>query len=264
MKFLKSHLSLILALFAVLLSIETYTLFEKIIKKYETKIINEYTILAVSTQEIKTPPIPEVSKIEIVDVSSTLLEVKSRMKELNVTVLKQKLPHFYRFSLSTYPTPEKLKKIEKSLKNLTYIKRIEAYRDTQNTAYNLLLLISNISQIFTVITLFIALLLIIKQMQVWKLEHNERIYIMELFGAPFWLRGGVLLKMALFDSLLATLMTTLLLYISINSAIYKETLLQLSVTVDISYLNESLLFFSLAFGISLFSTIVVTLSKSER
>ena len=54
-----------------------------------------------------------------------------------------------------------------------------------------------------IISTIIGFMLIIKQLEVWKLEHNERMYIMELFGAPFWFRGLALFKIAIIDSIIS-------------------------------------------------------------
>ena len=48
-------------------------------------------------------------------------------------------------------------------------------------------------------------MLVFKQMRIWLYEHKERIDIMALFGASFWLKSGVLYKMAIIDSVIATI-----------------------------------------------------------
>jgi cell division transport system permease protein len=51
-----------------------------------------------------------------------------------------------------------------------------------------------------------ALLLITKQMQIWTYEHQERMYVMNLFGASFWQKSSPLYKSAVLDAILAMLL----------------------------------------------------------
>lgn len=55
----------------------------------------------------------------------------------------------------------------------------------------------------------VSLLLIIKQMEIWKFTHIQRMQVMEIFGAPLMLRSGVLFKVALIDALIATVITSI-------------------------------------------------------
>jgi cell division transport system permease protein len=45
-------------------------------------------------------------------------------------------------------------------------------------------------------------------MEIWKYAHQERMRVMEIFGAPLMLRSGVLFKVAIFDAFIATLLTS--------------------------------------------------------
>lgn len=55
----------------------------------------------------------------------------------------------------------------------------------------------------------VSLFLIIKQMEIWKYAHKQRMQVMEIFGAPLMLRSGVLFKVAIVDAILATIFTSL-------------------------------------------------------
>ena len=55
----------------------------------------------------------------------------------------------------------------------------------------------------------VSLFLIIKQMEIWKYAHKQRMQVMEIFGAPLMLRSGVLFKVAIMDALFATIFTSL-------------------------------------------------------
>ena len=54
----------------------------------------------------------------------------------------------------------------------------------------------------------VSLFLIIKQMEIWKYAHKERMQVMEIFGAPLMLRSGVLFKVAILDAFIATFLTS--------------------------------------------------------
>ena len=51
----------------------------------------------------------------------------------------------------------------------------------------------------------VSLFLIIKQMEIWKYAHKERMQVMEIFGAPLMLRSGVLFRVAFVDAIFATI-----------------------------------------------------------
>jgi len=55
----------------------------------------------------------------------------------------------------------------------------------------------------------VSLFLIIKQMEIWKYAHKERMQVMEIFGAPLMLRSGVLFKVAIMDAFIATILTSM-------------------------------------------------------
>ena len=49
-------------------------------------------------------------------------------------------------------------------------------------------------------------------MRIWVLEHKERMDIMTLFGAPFWMKSAVLYRLAIVDSFIATAVVIALFY----------------------------------------------------
>lgn len=264
MKYLKSHIFLIFALVSILFSIESYFVFNKIVASYENKIVKNYTILLVTKTPIKKLNISNVSKIEPINIENNLKNMKSQLKNFDFSKIKQSLPYFYRLHLRKFPSPSELKQIETKLLSDPNVKRVESFRTNQNQVYNLLLIIKTITTIFMFIILFISMLLIIKQLEVWKLEHNERMYIMELFGAPFGIRSAVLLKLAIIDSLVSIFIIGLIIEFLSNSSIYNNLLNQLQITVHINILNDLLLFLGISLTISLIATFIVIFSKKDE
>jgi len=234
MKSLKNHLFLIFSLLAIFFSLEIYFVITKIVSKYETKIIKNYNILVVTKQPIKSLNINNIIKIEPIDISRNLDKLKRELKDFDIEKIKKSSPHFYRVYFKTLPTPYELKKIEARLLSNKNVIRIESFRANQNQVYNLLTIIKLIITIFMVIIGIIAVLLIIKQLEVWRLEHSERMYIMELFGAPLGLRSAVLLKIAIIDSLISSILMFGIIEFVLDSKLYNSLIHQLNINIQIN------------------------------
>jgi len=264
MNYLKNHLSLILALVSILFSIEIYFIFNKIVTNYSQKIANNYTVIIVTKKPLKNLHFEEISKIEPINIGDSLKNLKQNLQGFDINKLKSELPYFYKLYFNKFPTPTEIEQLTVKLKKIPSIKKIETFRANQNRIYNLLLLIKTISVIFMAIILFIAFLLILKQMEVWRLEHSERMYIMELFGAPFFLRSGVLLKLAIFDSIISVFIIGIVISIMINSNLYQNILNQLDINISVNIMSDLALFFGISILISIISTIIVIVSKKSE
>ena len=264
MKYLKNHLFLIIALVSILFSIETYLVFNKIVSTYEEKIAKNYTVIVVSKTKLDNLKLDNVSKITSIDISKNLENMKKQLNNFDINKIKGALPYFYKLHFKRFPTPTELNNIEYKLKQNPDVKRIESFKANQNQIYNLLLIIKLIATIFMVIILFIAFLLITKQLEVWRLEHNERMYIMELFGAPFWFKSAMLLKLAIIDSILSIILIFGIIEYILNSSMYKHLLEQLQIDVKIDLIYDLSIFFLISLVISLFATLIVILSKKDE
>jgi len=261
MNSLKSHAALILALVSILVSIFLFRLFNNVLQQYQQNILNNYSIVIVSEKELGRIDIKEIDKVEKIDISGQINHMKRKFKNLNLDSIK--MPYFYRLRLKTLPSPNKLNEIEETLKSYPYIKRVLTYRSSQTKIYNLLMLLKITSNLFMVIIAVLGFLLIIKQLEVWKLQHNERMYIMELFGAPFWFRGAALFKIALIDSVIALLLTLSLIWYVQNSIMYKTVLNDLSITLNMNLQKEFLILLVVSLSISLVSSIVVVIGRNR-
>ncbi len=264
MKYLKNHIFLIFALVSILFSIETYLVFNKIVSTYEEKIAKNYTMIIVSKTKLDDFTFKNVSKITQIDIEDSLSNIQKQLKNFDIDKLKDKLPYFYKVHFKKFPTPIELKEIETELLSNPDIKKVESFKQNQNQTYNLLLMIKLITTIFMVIILFISFLLIVKQLEVWKFEHSERMYIMELFGAPFWFRSAILLKLAIIDSILSIGIIFGIIEYIINSDMYLNLLSQLQIEVNINIFQDLLIFLSISLGISLIATFIVIFSKKDE
>jgi len=253
MSSLKSHLTLILALISIMLSIFFYRSFNEILKKYKQSIIDNYSIVIVSSKKIEKLNIN--AKIIPIDISNQLKKLKKEYKNIDFSNIT--LPYFYKLKLNYLPSPNELENIKNNLKNLEYIKKIMTKSSTQTKIYNLLMLLEIVSKTFMGLILILGFLLIIKQLEVWKLVHSERMYIMELFGAPFWFKGAALFKIAFLDAFISVF----LIYIITHLAIYIQIIHDLNINFEINYFKEFLILFIVGIVISLFSTIFVIIGK---
>jgi cell division transport system permease protein len=265
MKYLKNHISLILALTSILFSIEIYSIFKQILDKYSIQIANHYTIIVVSNKKIEKLNFNNVSKIEQINIDNSLKNLTDNIniEGIDIKTLKAELPYFYKIHFKKFPTPYEIKEITKELQKLPYIKKIENFHKNQNMIYNLLSLSKTLASVFTLIISFISFLVVIKQMEIWRLEHEERIYIMDLFGASFFLKSGVLIKLAFIDSFFSTIIITMIVEFIINSNSFINLINQLNITLNINIILDIILFLSISLAISLLSIIIVIFSKKS-
>ena len=259
MSSLKSHLTLILALTSILFSIFIFRIFSEILYKYKQTIIDNYSIVIVSTNKLTPPDINNLGELKQININSELKKLKQKYKNIDFSNIK--LPYFYKLKLNTLPSPRELNNIKEELLNKPFIKKIMTKSSSQTKIYNLLMLLEIISKIFMFLTTILGFLLIIKQLEVWKLLHNERMYIMELFGAPFWFRGAALFKIAFIDALIALILTSILIIITINSFIFEKIITDLGIDFRIDILKETLLLFIISFLISFISSIIVVIGR---
>jgi len=259
MNYLKSHITLILALISILLSIFLFRVFNQVLKLYEKNIVNNYSIVVVSTSKIESLNLKNILSIEEINIQKQIKSLQKKYK--NIDFNKITMPYFYKLKLNTLPSPKELNRLKERLKQEPYIKRVLTHSSSQTKIYNLLMLLKIVTKTYMIITGVLGFLLIIKQLEVWKLSHSERMYIMELFGAPFWLKGAALFKIAFVDSFIVVLITIGLIYFITNSPIFQNIITELNINFEINYFKEFMILFVISFAISLISSILVVMSK---
>ncbi|WP_024789982.1 FtsX-like permease family protein [Lebetimonas sp. JH292] len=261
MNSLKSHISLILALISILLSIFFYVTFSEILKKYQKSIVNNYSIAIVTDSPVESLKIKEIEKIEPININSYIQKLKKNFTNIDFDSIK--FPYFYSLKLKTLPSPKRLEEIENYLSRQPFIKRVLTYRSAQTKIYNLLFLLKIVSNVFLIIVGILGFLLIIKQLEVWKFEHSERMYIMELFGAPFWFKGAALFKIAFVDSFISFLISAGIIYYFTNSALFNEIIKDLSINYNIGFTDILLKLFAVSLLISVLSSIIVIIGRKK-
>ncbi len=239
MNSLKSHITLILALVSIMLSIFLFRIFSQILNKYQQNITDNYSIVVVSASKIDSLPVSQIKKIEPISIGDEIKKLKEKYKNIDFSNIK--MPYFYKLRLNTLPSPNELDTIQKRLKELPFIKKIMTKSSSQTKIYNLLMLLKIVTKTFMILIGILGFLLILKQLEVWKLLHSERMYIMELFGAPFWFKGAALFKIAFTDSLIALIFTFATVYLIVNSALFAGIINELGISFKTDFMKEFLI-----------------------
>ncbi|RUM45450.1 MAG: hypothetical protein DSY46_02930 [Hydrogenimonas sp.] len=210
MKSIKNHLALILPLFAILFAVEYLQILDRVVKMYEERLKAEYTIIVVTEKSVKPEAVQQVSplidKVELVDANQVLMRIRQQIGQESLAKLQSVMPLFYTITLHRYPDQKSLESLRKSLMALQGVKRVQMFEKVHHPLYSMLMFLKANVTIFALFFGIVGFLLIIKQMYVWQLEHQERMQIMALFGAPVWLRSGVLFRFAIVDALIALAM----------------------------------------------------------
>jgi len=261
MSSLKSHLSLILALTSILISIFLFRVFNEIFHKYEKNIINDYSIIIVTSKPVEDLPLNNIENINRIDISSEIQKLEKKYKNIDFQGIE--LPYFYNIKLNYLPSPSQLSEIKKKLLSETNIKKVMTKSSSQTKIYNLLLLLKITSKIFMLLITTLGFLLIVKQLEVWKLIHSERMYIMELFGAPFWFRGAALFKIAFIDSLFSLILSMALIVYITNHERFNQIIQELNINFSIDYFTEFILLFIISMTISIISSIIVVVTGKK-
>ncbi|WP_456485131.1 hypothetical protein [Hydrogenimonas sp.] len=269
MKSVKAHLALILPLFAILFGAEYLIVFDRIVDNYETKLSAEYSLIVVADKALKPVDISRVDRlidrVEPVDIDSILHRIRKETSEKNMKKIKSIMPSFYSVKLRHYPDKYALKRLKEELLAIKGVKSVYLFEKMHDPLYEMLAFMKSNFLIFSLLMFVVGVLLILKQMYVWQLEHRERMQIMALFGAPVWLRSGVLFRLAIIDAFIA-----LLLIVSGMFYLMKRSdLVAFLRDIDIDpqtlfHFNDIGLLAAIGFGISIFGTLVVVIRFKEE
>ncbi len=212
MKFIKNHLMFILPLMAILLGIEFFLVFDRTTDSYEKRLKEGYTMLVVSKEPLGLSRLKllnsHISKVEEIERKTIVEQAAKGLDDASRAEILKSLPYFYNVGLDSYLGTEALEKIKSDLRSDPQIKRVETFGSSYSSAYRLFSLIKFLLKVFIGFMGVVSLFLIVKQMEIWKYAHEERMRVMEIFGAPLMLRSGVLFKIAIFDAIIATLLTS--------------------------------------------------------
>lgn len=134
MKSISSHFSIIISIFVLLFSFQFSHVINTVVDDYANKITNDYSIVIVSSAEIKEEELKkQVSEVEsISEISSKKIldRLKNDMSSKNLALLQVALPKFYSLKLSTMPNTKKIESIKQKLLGISTITRIETFAKT--------------------------------------------------------------------------------------------------------------------------------------
>jgi len=264
----KNHLSLIFALIVMLLSIQSLSTLTKLSNEYEQKITKNYSIIIVCYTKTTLKELqkisPHIKSIAQITPDKVINSIKKGVSATNLALLKSTLPKFYRLKLDFYPSKKELEKLKKSLEKNKNISRVESFAKTQNIIYKMLILNKTIIGIFAVLVFLIAVLLVIRQMEVWRLKHSQRMKIMAIFGAPLWLRSAMLFRLAVVDSVIASVFVGGVFYYLSYSKEIKTYLEALSISGVEFGAKSAFVLFLIAITISIFSIVYVIIKSDQE
>lgn len=268
MKSLKNHLSVIFPIIVILLSLQFSISLKKIVKDYETKLAEDYSIIVVSIKKLDQnsikKDISDFKSLEQMSTKNVLEKLQGDISSKNIELLQVALPKFYSLKLNSFPSNARLKQIQKKLKDYPPVTKVEIFSKTHDKIYKIFVIAKITSYIFTGFIFLISLLLILKQMRIWVYEHKERMEIMTLFGAPFFMKSAVLYKIVIIDSLIATLVVVSTFYFLPNAKVFQDMFDGLDILLPkISIVTEGgfLLIVALAFAIFSASLVMLRIKK---
>jgi len=269
MKSLKNHISLIIALFTVLFSVQIYFAVDRTIQAYETRLKNDYSIIVVANKQMQQAEFKAMHSIiersEQVSTEQVLERLKGEMSKKNLDLLKLTLPKFYRLYVNRYPTPGEIKELQRRLEKHASIDRVEGFAQSHDTIYKLLLLFKDVVQIFSVAIAAVTSLLILKEMRLWQFQHAERMQIMALFGAPVWLRSAVLFRLAIVDAIIATALLCLFFFGLDQQGWLTSQLKAIGITVEMfNFVDDAIRSLAIALSISIVLTFTIVIGSHEE
>ena len=213
MKFIKNHLMFILPLMAILLGIEFFLVFDRMTNTYEKSLKEGYSMLVVAKKPLKLTDFKalnsHIDSAESIKREDIVSEVAKGISKSTTKEILDTLPYFYNVSLNSYMHTSSLDKIKSDLEADRNIKKVETFGSSYSSEYRLFAFIKFTLKLFVAFMGIVSFFLIIKQMEIWKYAHKERMQVMEIFGAPLMLRSGVLFKVAILDAFVSTLLISM-------------------------------------------------------
>ena len=256
MKFIKNHLMFILPLMAILLGVEFYLVFDRTTDSYELGLKDGYSMLVVTDKPVSLEKLQalntHISSSEKIKREGIVKEIAKGVSQSSAKEILTALPHFYTVRLDTYIDTSGLDEIKENLEADKEIKSVETFGSAYSSSYRLFSFIKFSLKIFIAFMALVSLLLIIKQMEIWKYTHSQRMQVMEIFGAPLMLRSGILFKVAIIDALLATVVTSIFF-------IYIKFVWAANSGIDVMMQNQDELFRILDIGVLLLVALCIVI-----
>ena len=257
MKFIKYHLTFIFPMMAILLGVEFFLVFDRTTDSYEKRLREGYSMFVVAKKTLDLDDFRRlnrhINRSEEVDRQVLAEQISKGINQTDSREILKALPYFYNVKLDSYMRSSALREIKSDLEKSEYIRRVETFGSSYTSSYKLFSFIKFALKAFIGFMGLVSFFLIVKQMEIWKYEHKERMKVMEIFGAPMMLRSGVLFRVAIIDAIISTFLTSGI-FLALKYQWAKES------HIDILMQKQNLLFQSsdliILLGISLLIVIV--------
>ena len=240
----------------------------KVVDDYKLKISNDYSIVVVANTPLVKDNINELSGIKVqkivtLEKNKIINNIKDKLSDKSVELLKQRLPYFYKIHLEQYPTSSQLKNAKNELLEIKNIKKVEIFSKNHNQIFLLLLIIQKIIAVVFAIILIYAVIIIAKQIKIWFYEHHEAITIMQFHGASILYSASSVIKHAVFGALISFgIVAALIVLLNNNLELVFPPELQSVVGIKLLVKEELVKIFLLSLFISI-STIFGVLFKHK-
>jgi cell division transport system permease protein len=183
-------------------------------KSYEDGLKNNYSMLIVAHDKVDINYLQSlnhhIATIEEVKKDSIVDEISKGLKDSSKDSLSKLLPHFYNTKLDSYLSMDDIVSIKADLEQSNKIKSVETFDNSHDSTYKLFIFLKFIFKIFILFIAIVSFFLIVKQMEVWSLTHRDRMSIMEIFGAPLFLRSAVMYRIAIIDAIISSIIISLI------------------------------------------------------
>ncbi|ANV97581.1 cell division protein FtsX [Helicobacter enhydrae] len=268
MNSIKRHLSLIIPLMMLLCSFESSQLIQRAVAEHEKKLSQDYSIVIASTKEMNLGTLQEKLKevIEVIPIDSDIVmkELQGSMSDENLEFLKKQLPLFYSIKLSIFPTERQITTFNQALLKIDGVQKAELFVKTHTKVYKLLLLLKKSILFFGSLLGILSILLMVKQIEIWNLQHSKRMEIMSYLGAPSWMKNKVLFKLASIDSLIASVLVIVGLMFFLESEELKPLFVSLEIeNVIFTPVQDFAMLLVISLAISYLSAIVVIARQKD-
>jgi cell division transport system permease protein len=253
MRLIKDIFSFLIPLLVMVITFVIFVMLNRVVDNYQTQINKDYMIMVVSDKKLEGKFFKEfktakIIKVEVINKNKILKKVRNTLSNDSLKELKQKLPNFYKLYLDKYPDTFVLKNIKKELLRNQNILKVETFAKNHKQVYSMLLLLQKVLGIFTIIVIVISVLVIMKQITLWLLRHQETMKIMELFGSSLLFRTGGLFKVTTISMVLTYIITvSLLYYFKSNIGLYFDIEVFAFLDFKVDFLFDSIKIFGVTF-----------------
>lgn len=268
MKFIKQHLSLIFPLLMLLFSYESAMLVKRAVMEHEKKLSQDYSIIIATKgkmgfSQLKAK-VPEIKDMQEIDPQVVLKDLEHTLSSENLTFLKNQLPMFYSLSLNIFPNQGELKRINQSLLSVNGVQKAEVFAKTHSKVYRLLLLLKKSIMFFGSFLGVLSVILMVKQVEIWHLQHSKRMEIMGYMGAPFWMKNKILFKLALIDSFVSSLLVVFGVSYILSGEEFSSLFASLEISDRIFFpFQDFFVLFIMSVVISVFSALIVIIRQKD-